>query len=207
MEDRFGLDDALAIWRRRKWLALAVFAVPLGGLVALVMFLPNIYQSTATVVVQREQVPEGVVKPTVTSALETRLHGITQEILSRARLEELITRFDLYADRRRLVSQAEIIEQIRQDIRLETKSVEPRRGGATVAFAVSYRGRDPATVAEVANTLASFYIEENVKVRSLETAPRPTTGTRRAGMAGPVTIRSAGAPTRPASRSMPGTTR
>src|SRR5262249_58115492 len=32
-------------------------------------------------------------------------------------------------------------------------------------FALSYRGRDPQTVALVTNTLASFYIEENLKAR------------------------------------------
>ncbi|PYO17158.1 MAG: hypothetical protein DMD88_21280, partial [Candidatus Rokuibacteriota bacterium] len=36
---------------------------------------------------------------------------------------------------------------------------------ATVAFNLSYRGRDPERVAAVANTLASFYVEENSKLR------------------------------------------
>ena len=36
---------------------------------------------------------------------------------------------------------------------------------ATVAFTIRYQGSDPNTVSRVANTLASFYNEENVKAR------------------------------------------
>src|SRR5207253_1401003 len=36
---------------------------------------------------------------------------------------------------------------------------------ATVAFTISYQGREPTTVALVANTLASFYNEANMKAR------------------------------------------
>jgi polysaccharide chain length determinant protein (PEP-CTERM system associated) len=39
------------------------------------------------------------------------------------------------------------------------------RDQATVAFAISFSGSDPENVALVTNTLASFYIEENSKVR------------------------------------------
>ena len=41
------------------------------------------------------------------------------------------------------------------------------------AFTISYKGRDPQQVAEVANTIASFYIDENLKAReqqAVETA-------------------------------------
>ena len=60
-----------------------------------------------------------------------------------------------------------IVERMRKDIKLELKSVEQKenRGGATIAFALSYDGRNPQTVARVTNTLASFYIEENLKLR------------------------------------------
>jgi protein tyrosine kinase modulator len=82
-----GFDRLEAIWTRRKWLAILVFTVPLSAILSVVTFLPNIYRSTATVIVDRQQVPEEFVKPTVTSALETRLQTISQEIVSRSRLE------------------------------------------------------------------------------------------------------------------------
>src|SRR5205823_14275664 len=84
-----------------------------------------------------------------------------------SRLDALIRQFNLYADLRRRVPLEEVIERMRKDIKLELRSVEQTedRRGATVAFALSYQGRNPETVARVANTLASFYIEENLKAR------------------------------------------
>lgn len=161
-----GLDTILAIARRRAWIVVLMFIGPFAAVVSVVSFLPNIYRSTAIILVDRQQVPEAFVRPTVTSGLETRLQTITQEILSRSRLEDLITRFGLYSDLKTRISPEAVIERMRQDIQLEIKGVDPRgRGNATIAFAISYRGSNPRTVALVTNTLASFYIEENLKVR------------------------------------------
>jgi succinoglycan biosynthesis transport protein ExoP len=168
-----GLDLLLAVWSRRKWLAILAFAFPMSAAVSLITFLPNIYRSTATVLVDRQQVPETFVRSTVTSALETRLHTISQEILSRSRLDALIKRFGLYPDLRKRVQSEEVIERMRKDIRLELRSAEARgQREATVAFTISYLGSDPGTVSLVTNTLASFYIEENLKARE-----RQATGT------------------------------
>jgi protein tyrosine kinase modulator len=161
-----------SIWDRRKWLALLVFIVPLVTAVAIIMFLPTLHRSTATILVDRQQVPEAMVRPTVTSALETRLHTINQEILSRSRLEILVNQFNLYADLRRRAPLEQAIERMRRDIKLEAKSIEQKedRKGATIAFTLSYEGRDPQTVARVTNTLASAFIEENLKARERQAA-------------------------------------
>src|SRR6266850_8522268 len=110
---RAALDKLLAIWSRRKWLALLAFAAPLAGGVSLFTFLPNIYRSAATVIVDRQQVPESYVRSTVTSAVETRLQTISQEVLSRFRLEALINRFNLYPELRNNTPLEAIIERMR----------------------------------------------------------------------------------------------
>jgi polysaccharide chain length determinant protein (PEP-CTERM system associated) len=166
MQKGVSLQRFRAVWSRRKWLGILVFAVPFAAATGAILSLPSLYRSTATVLVERQQVPEAFVRPTVTSELETRLQTISQEILSRSRLEGLISRFGLYADLRKHESNEEILERMRRDIRLDIRSADPRgRQSVTVAFALSYRGRDPQTVALVTNTLASFYIEENLKAR------------------------------------------
>jgi len=169
------LDLLTGVWGRRKWLGIFVFAAPFSAVVPLVVLLPKIYQATATVVVERQQVPEAFVRSTVTSELETRLQTISQEVLSRARLEQLITRFGLHADTRRQLHLDELIERMRADIKLEFKEVGHqagrRQGQAPIAaFALSYRGSDPKTVASVTNALASLYVEENLKVRERQAA-------------------------------------
>ena len=165
-----GLDRVWALWNRRKWLGIVVFLLPFTAATAVIMALPDLYQSTALVMIERQQVPEAFVRATVTSELEIRLHTISQEILSRSRLESLISRMGLYSDLRGKTEEA--VDRMRRDIRLELRGADANRGNTTTSFALSYRGRDPQTVATVTNTLASFYIEENLKARE-----RQATGT------------------------------
>jgi polysaccharide chain length determinant protein (PEP-CTERM system associated) len=162
-----------AAWGRWKWLAVLAFAVPFIAAASMIFALPTFYRSTAMVLVDRQQVPEAFVRPTVTSEIETRLQSISQETLSRSRLEALIAQFGLYPGLRKQASE-EIVERMRKDIKLELKATTTKDGrpSTTTAFALSYQGPDPQTVAAVTNTLVSFYIEENLQARA-----RQATGT------------------------------
>jgi polysaccharide biosynthesis transport protein len=156
-------DKIIAAWRRRKWLAVCAFSGVFAATASLTMFLPNIYQAGATILVVGQQVPAEFVRTTVTGSLDTRLQTISQQILSRSRLEELITKLGLYSDSRSKLSMEALVARMRHDIEVKPTGVD--RAGGTVAFIVRYQGRDPLTVALVSNTLASYYIDENMKVR------------------------------------------
>jgi polysaccharide chain length determinant protein (PEP-CTERM system associated) len=109
---------------------------------------------------------ETFIRPTITGEVETRLQTISQEILSRARLEKLIARFGLYPELAKRFPPAAVVDRMRKDIQLESKGIEATSGRATtIAFSLSYRGRDADTVALVTNALASSYVEENSKFR------------------------------------------
>ena len=95
-----GLDATLDVVRRRKWLGLAVFGVLGAMAVAVTVSVPNIYRAKATVLVERDRVSEAFVRSSITAELETRLSTISQELLSRSRLEALILQFGLYPDMR-----------------------------------------------------------------------------------------------------------
>ncbi len=169
MEDKSntsGLDALLEVWSRRRWLAILMFMGPFAVSVSLAKTLPDLYRSTATLLVERPEVAETFVKSSVTSELETRLHTISQEILSRSQLQELIDHFGLYQEFRKRATPEEVVERLRRDIRMEFKGGDPQGGHVTtIAFTLSFRGRDPETVANVTNTLASLFVEENVRIR------------------------------------------
>jgi succinoglycan biosynthesis transport protein ExoP len=166
-----GVETAWEIWKRRKWLAILVFIAVFTAVASVTMFLPDIYQSTTTILVERQQVPEAFVQSTITSGIDFRLQTITQQVLSRSRLEHLIDRFGLYHDVRQRVPLEQVIERMRQDIVLDQTGLQKGgKGETTVAFAISYKGRNPQQVAQVTNTLASFYIDENLKIRERQAA-------------------------------------
>ena len=162
------VDVALEALARRKWIALIVFLAVAGGAVSVALSLPDLYRATTTVLVERQSVSEAFVRPTVTSELETRIQLIQQQVMSRARLVELISRFDLYADSRQVAPIEALVGRMRRDIRgPELKGLEQPMTGryATIAFALSYTARDPHTASTVANALAQLYVDENASMR------------------------------------------
>jgi len=159
----FTITGALALLRRHTRLATVVFAAVLASATTFAISLPDMYRSTATVLVEHPGTAEGVGKSLIAVELETRLQMISQEVLSQTRLMALMDRFDLYPEIRMLGEDAGAVERLRRDIQVKLTRAEP---GARrpVAFSIVFRGRHPETVARVANALASFYVEENAKI-------------------------------------------
>ncbi len=171
MEEKQEIRNIGGIFRRRRKSFLITFGIIFLIGVIVAFALPPIYRSQSTILVEEQQIPQDYVKTTVTSYVEERLQMITQQIMSRAKLLEIINQFGLYKDMRDRYTTEEIIEKMRDDINLETISADvvDRRTGrptaATIAFTLSYEGKDPVTVQKVANVLASLYLEENLKAR------------------------------------------
>lgn len=161
-----GFDFVLDVWQRRKWLALVAFSAGFVGIASLALSLPNIYRAGATVMVERQQVSETFVRPTVTAELETRIQTIHKQVMSRARLTDVINRLGLYPELRGQVPMDAIVERLRRDVDFSVSGVDQISGRtSTIAFTISYTGRDPVIAAQVANLLTEFHVEENTRSR------------------------------------------
>ena len=144
------------VWRRRWFILLPVaLAAALAAVVSLKI--PNRYRSETVILVVPQRVPDSYVRSTVTSNIEDRLPSISQQILSRTRLERVITDFNLYAAVRKKKLMEDVVAEMRHDI-----TVLVVKGDA---FKVSYVGQQPKVVADVTNRLASLFIEENLRDR------------------------------------------
>lgn len=168
-EKPFNIQDYLAIGLRRKWYIIIPLVVCALGSFGVYKYLPKVYKATTLILVQPQAVPESYVRSTITDSVANRLNTISQEILSRTRLEKVIQEFTLYADLHKKIPLEEIIEVMRKAI--EIKVQEPRRDRgdqATNSFSISFEGGEPKTVMMVTNKLASLFIEENLKVREFQ---------------------------------------
>ncbi|MGD8564204.1 MAG: Wzz/FepE/Etk N-terminal domain-containing protein [Desulfarculaceae bacterium] len=143
---------------RKHWKActfLGLLVVALG--IAYCFLWPKVYQATALVVVQPQKVPGDIVKATVTTRIDERLQIITQQVLSRTRLTELIERFDLYSGVKGSVAPDELAESMRKDITIKITRQN--------YFTIEYLYNDAQKVAAVTNALASFYVDSNLRLR------------------------------------------
>src|SRR5262249_17800699 len=109
-------------------------------------------------------VPPDLFKPPVPGSPDARLQTLSQEILGRSRLEDLIRQLDLYPTIRTKLSLDALVERMRRDIDVRPSGFV-RTPGSLAAFTVKYQGPDPTKVERVARTLASYYVAENTKLR------------------------------------------
>ena len=107
-----------------------MFAAVVSLMAPFAVFLPNIYRGAATVIVESQDANSTFVKPSVPE-LETRLVTIQQEILSRARLSDLILRLNLYPRQRVKAPLDAVVERMRKDIHLDLTGTDQSRGRAT----------------------------------------------------------------------------
>jgi polysaccharide chain length determinant protein (PEP-CTERM system associated) len=164
-EKSFNVNDYVEILLRQIWYIIIPFIVILTGTVLYALYSPKEYQATTLILVIPQKVPEQFVRPTVTSKIEDRLQSIGQEILSRTRLEQIVSEFRLYPKEVRSRSMEEVVELMRKNIQIEFPKKDEKEKNY---FTISYTGRDPKAVTMVTNKLASLFIEENLKFRELQ---------------------------------------
>jgi polysaccharide chain length determinant protein (PEP-CTERM system associated) len=116
------------------------------------------------VLVEQQKVPEQYVVPNVTVNLQDRLQAMTEQILSRTRLQSTINRFHLYETRKRwAITQAgDPVEQMRTDIKIELVAA-PGRPEQLTAFRIRYSAGTPQLAQQVNSELTSLFIDENLK--------------------------------------------
>lgn len=165
------LDYWLAL-KRRKAYVFSVGLVTAALAITLTLALPSVYRSTATILIEQQEIPTELVRSTITSFAEQRLQVISQRVMTRSNLKSIIEKYDLYAVERQEEPLETIIEQMRKDIQMRTISadvIDPRSGRpteATIAFTLAYSSAFSATAQKVANELVSLYLNENLKSRN-----------------------------------------
>jgi polysaccharide biosynthesis transport protein len=159
------IEQVLKYWQLiidHKW-PILVSTTALMLLFALIIAaLPNVYEATTTILVDPQQVPEKYVSPAINSDHYARLNTITQQVLSRSRLQEIIEKLGLYQERRKAEPMEDLIQEMRDDISIQ---VRQGSGPEMSTFSLTYQGKQPKTVADVANELASSFIRWNVDSR------------------------------------------
>lgn len=179
-EETKELKDYLDAFRRRRASIFLVAGVLFFVTLMVAMIWPSTYQAKATILIEGQEVPSELIRSTITSYASQRIETITQRVMSRTNLMEIVEKYKLYLNKRAHETTEEIHERMRKDIKVDMVTadvVDPRSGRpmpATIAFTVAYEGDNPETTQKVANELTSLYLSENLKNRTEKSAETTT---------------------------------
>jgi polysaccharide biosynthesis transport protein len=161
----------LAAKQRRKQLIL-MFAGCFLTMAAVAELLPPLYRSAGTILIEQQEMPQELVRSTVTSYADQRVQVISKRVMTTETLLNIVRRYDLYPKVRAKQTREALLARMRKDIGLKMISadvIDPRSGrptSATIAFEVSYTSGSPDLAAKVANELTTLYLNENLNNRT-----------------------------------------
>ncbi len=149
---------------RRRWFILIPVCLALTAGFFYTLKAPKTYKASTTILIQPQKVPTDYVQSIVSADTQQRINTISQQILSRTNLENIIKQFGLFKDAKDMYPEDKI-NSMRERVVVTQKS---SRYQSTEAFAISFTGSNPEIVKKVANKLASFFMDENLKAREIQ---------------------------------------
>ena len=171
-EDVKGISDYLEILNRHKKLVIypAIFLILVSGAIAL--SLPATYKSSGLILIESQEIPNDLVRSTVTSYADQRIAVIKQKLMTTSRIMDIVKRHNLYVEERQKSPPSAIVNYFKANMFIDMVSADvtdPRSGRAkraNIAFNVSFMDKSPTTAQVVANELTTQFLSENVKTRT-----------------------------------------
>ncbi len=166
------LKDYIAIFQRQKFWVLAVIFIVFSASTITAYLLPSIYRSTATILIEQQEIPQELVPTTITTFADQRIQIISRRVMTRSNLMGIIDKFSLYEEEKQTLPAEALVKKMRNNISLEMVSIDvidPRSGRstqATIAFTLSFTSKSPLLAQKVTSELASLYLSENLKSRT-----------------------------------------
>lgn len=163
--EAFKIAHYINLVIRCRWFIIIPFCIAMIVGIHLAFTLPRIYKAETLILVESQRVPTDFVRSLVSTDINSRISTISQQVLSRTNLEKIINDFKLYSEpgyeKMYLEDKVENTKK-----RISVDVTRARRGAD--AFSISFKGKNPEKVMRVTNTLATFFINENLKVREAQ---------------------------------------
>ena len=176
-ENSKTLSEHVSTIKRRK-----VAIISIGILVFLIgvvttFLLPAKYSSKSVILIEGQDVPQDMVRSTITSFAVQRIEEIKQRIMTIGNIMSIVERFSLYDEKElQRLTRTEIANEFRRNVTvfpISAEVVDPRSGRPTeaiIAFSLSFKGKEPSTVQKVVSELTTLFLNENLKERAEQSA-------------------------------------
>src|SRR5215467_11378281 len=115
IEDQTSLNPLYyyQILKKRKFYGLIPFICVFAIGFAIVMLWPPTYQSEGKILVESQQIPVDLVRPTVTATASERIAMIQQRVMTRENLLKIVDKYQMFADQRDKLSRTDLLDLMR----------------------------------------------------------------------------------------------
>jgi uncharacterized protein involved in exopolysaccharide biosynthesis len=174
--DTQSLGDYLIMARRRiKSIIITSALVLLASILAAILW-PATYRSSATILIEEQEIPQDMVRSTITSYADQQIQVINQRVMTLDNIMGIVNKFELYT-KEELAStpRSAIADSFQKAVSLDVISADitdqrtGRQQEATVAFSLSYDHRNPRKAQQVTTELVDLYLNENLRNRAEKT--------------------------------------
>jgi hypothetical protein len=155
--------------RRLLWFLIPFVIIAATG-ATIVTLLPAVYMAEGKILVESQQIPTDLVRPTVSALANERIQVIEQRILTRDNLLTVANKFQLFSGRRKQFSGTDMIDFMRKNMTIKPLDLKSARqgqtGSVTLAFTVGFEHENPATAMKIASEFITMILSEDVRVRT-----------------------------------------
>lgn len=155
------------ILKKRKFYAIISFILvfTIGSLVAI--FWPPLFLSEGRILVQSQQIPTDLVRPTITAAARERVQVIEQRVMTRDNLLGIMDKFQVFSDQQQRLSRTELLSLMQENTVVKPLELDARRrDNATIAVTIGFTHRRADVATKVANELITLFLNEDARNRA-----------------------------------------
>src|ERR1044071_7094633 len=149
------LSDVRSSWRFRWYAVIAAWGVGIVGL-AVVAWLPNIYEATARVYVDGTSVLRPLLNDRIVAPdVATHLLYVRQALLAREYLEQVATENGLIDGTASTAARDRVIARLQKDALIDATAADGvgRANGASSVFTITFRDRRPEVAAGIVRSM------------------------------------------------------
>lgn len=172
-EEVKSLRDYLDIlWRRKYWIVIPAIILMIGTVV-FTYSLPESFKSQGLILIESQEIPQDLIRTTVTSYADQRIEVIKQRLLTTNRIMQIVEKHNLYPEQRKNSPiTAPLVQLFKNNVSVDiiqanvTDPASGRAKRASIAFTVSFMDQSPRKAQQVANELVTEFLNENAKART-----------------------------------------
>jgi uncharacterized protein involved in exopolysaccharide biosynthesis len=169
-EAGLNLAHYAGVLKKRIYYLIVPFLIVLLVGIALTAIQRSIYLAEGKILVESQEIPADLVRPTVTSAASERIQVIEQRIMTRENLLAIMNKYGLFTKEQKWMSGSQLLDLMRERTAITlieaTGTTPARRDVNTIAFTLGFEYESAELAMRVANEFMTLILNEDARTRT-----------------------------------------